>query len=142
LLRWQGEHHFLPFSFFDMDFLDPLPIVVWLGGFGPETLVGVVRGVTTAGIGRGGRLGSGWFTAGPGGEAVCCWWSAWLAWVGDWAAKFGRGGVVVSVARVLRDMLEFLTADLTETKQGRAFMFIVDVHYKCFKSEFVFPFLF
>jgi hypothetical protein len=33
-----------------MDFLDPLPVVVWLGGFGPETLVRVVRGVAAAGI--------------------------------------------------------------------------------------------
>jgi hypothetical protein len=56
-----------------MDFSDLLPIMVWLGEFGPETLVGVVRGVAAVGIGQGGRLGSGWLTVGPGGEAAHCW---------------------------------------------------------------------
>jgi hypothetical protein len=82
-VRQQGEYHFLPFPFFDMDFSDPPPVVVWLGGFGPDTLVGLARGVMAAGIGWGGRLDSWQVVAGPGGEAARCWWSAGLAWVGD-----------------------------------------------------------
>jgi hypothetical protein len=84
-------------------------------------------GVVAAGIGWGGRLGSRRVAAGPGGEAACCWWSVRLAPVGDWAVKFCRGGVLVSVARALRDMLEFLTADLAGKKQGHTFMVVVDV---------------
>jgi hypothetical protein len=85
----------------------------------------VVRSVAAVEIGRDGRLGSGRVTAGLGGEAVRCWWSAGLAWAGDWAAKFDCDGVVVSASRALRDTVEFLAVGLIETEQGHAFMMFI-----------------
>jgi hypothetical protein len=93
---------------------------IWSGDFG-----GVVRGVAAVGIGRDGRLGSGRVTAGPGGEAVRCWWSTGLAWAGDWAAKFDCDGVVVSASRALWDTVEFLAVGLIETEQWHAFMMFI-----------------